>query len=96
MGNHRRRQDNAAPPDQNDKHPIRVQNGMDGGRSCSRSWVVQSRRDNNLAGRFPDIVAAGRRLGDVVLDGELVALREGKLDFGALASSPGLGPAGRG
>jgi ATP-dependent DNA ligase len=50
--------------------------------------VVQSRRDNNLAGRFPEIVGAARRLGDLVLDGELVALREGKLDFGALTSFP--------
>jgi ATP-dependent DNA ligase len=50
--------------------------------------VVQSRRDNDLALRFPEIVAAGRQLGDVVLDGEVVALREGRLDFGALTSSP--------
>src|SRR5689334_5822798 len=52
------------------------------------SGVVQSRRDNNLATRFPEIVTAGRWLGDVVLDGELVALRDGRLDFGALTSFP--------
>lgn len=49
---------------------------------------LQSRRDNDLAGRFPEIARAARSLGDVVVDGELVALREGKLDFGALTSSP--------
>jgi len=51
--------------------------------------VVQSRRNNDLAARFPEIVAAMRPLGDVVVDGELVALREGRLDFGSLASMPG-------
>jgi ATP-dependent DNA ligase len=50
--------------------------------------VVQSRRDNNLAARFPEIVAAARALGDVLVDGELVALREGRLDFGSLAAMP--------
>lgn len=50
--------------------------------------VVQSRRNNDLAARFPEIVVAGRELGDLVLDGELVALREGRLDFGALTSMP--------
>jgi ATP-dependent DNA ligase len=50
--------------------------------------VVQSRRNNNLAARFPEIAVAGRELGDLVLDGELVALREGRLDFGALTSMP--------
>ncbi|MGW5051908.1 ATP-dependent DNA ligase [Actinokineospora sp. NPDC004072] len=49
---------------------------------------VQSRRTNDLAARFPEIVAAGRALGDAVVDGELVALREGRLDFGALTSAP--------
>ncbi|GGS34747.1 MULTISPECIES: ATP-dependent DNA ligase [Actinokineospora] len=52
------------------------------------SGFVQSRRDNDLAARFPEIVAAGRGLGDLVLDGELVALREGRLDFSALTSAP--------
>jgi ATP dependent DNA ligase-like protein len=65
---------------------------FDGWRAAlwTQDGFVQSRRDNNLARRFPEIVDAGRQLGDVVLDGELVALREGKLDFGALASSPGV------
>jgi ATP-dependent DNA ligase len=57
--------------------------------------VVQSRRNNDLAARFPEIVAAMRVLGDVVVDGELVALREGRLDFGSLASMPA-GRAGAG
>ena len=50
--------------------------------------VVQSRRNNDLAARFPVIAAAARSLGDVVVDGELVALRDGKLDFGSLAVMP--------
>ena len=50
--------------------------------------VVQSRRNNDLAARFPEIVTAARSLGDVVVDGELVALREGRLDFGSLAVMP--------
>jgi ATP-dependent DNA ligase len=50
--------------------------------------VVQSRRNNDLAARFPEIAAAARALGDVVVDGELVALREGRLDFGSLAVMP--------
>jgi ATP-dependent DNA ligase len=64
---------------------------MDGWRAAlfTRTGYVQSRRDNNLAARFPEIAAAGRGLGDVVLDGELVALRDGRLDFGALTSTPG-------
>lgn len=62
----------------------------DGWRSAlwTQSGFVQSRRDNNLAQRFPEILAAARGLGDLVLDGELVALRDGRLDFGALASPP--------
>ena len=64
---------------------------MDGWRAAlfTRTGFVQSRRDNNLADRFPEIAGAGRALGDVVLDGELVALQDGRLDFGALTSSPG-------
>ena len=50
-------------------------------------WVP-SRRDNDLAARFPEIARAAQGLGDLVVDGELVALREGRLDFGALTSSP--------
>lgn len=50
--------------------------------------VLQSRRGSDLAVRFPEVMAAAESLGDVVLDGEVVALREGRLDFGALASSP--------
>lgn len=50
--------------------------------------VLQSRRNNDLAARFPEIMAAVRPLGDVVVDGELVALREGRLDFGSLVALP--------
>lgn len=64
---------------------------FDGWRAAvfAAAGVVQSRRNNNLAARFPEIVAATRALGDVVLDGELVALREGRLDFGSLVALPG-------
>jgi ATP-dependent DNA ligase len=63
---------------------------LDGWRALlfTASGFLQSRRNNNLADRFPEIVRAGRALGDLVLDGELVALREGKLDFGALTTFP--------
>ena len=63
---------------------------FDGWRAAvfTASGVVQSRRDNDLAKRFPEVVAGVRGLGDLVLDGELVALHEGRLDFGALASMP--------
>jgi ATP-dependent DNA ligase len=63
---------------------------FDGWRAAvfTASGVVQSRRDNNLAARFPEIATAARKLGDLVLDGELVALHNGKLDFGALTSAP--------
>ncbi|MFC4852770.1 hypothetical protein [Actinophytocola glycyrrhizae] len=50
--------------------------------------IVQSRRNNDLARRFPEIAAAARVVGDVVVDGELVALRDGRLDFGSLAVMP--------
>ncbi|WP_410583825.1 hypothetical protein [Amycolatopsis sp. lyj-108] len=49
---------------------------------------LQSRRETDLTGRFPEISAAAAALGDVVLDGELVALKDGRLDFGALTSTP--------
>ncbi|HEX2131713.1 MAG TPA: ATP-dependent DNA ligase, partial [Actinophytocola sp.] len=63
---------------------------FDGWRAAvfTAAGVVQSRRDNDLAARFPEVVEAVRGLGELVLDGELVALREGRLDFGALTSMP--------
>ncbi|MGY6658684.1 ATP-dependent DNA ligase [Amycolatopsis sp. TRM77291] len=54
----------------------------------SASGYLQSRRETDLTARFPEIVQAAGQLGDLVLDGELVALREGRLDFGALTSGP--------
>lgn len=50
--------------------------------------VLLSRQGNQLAERFPEVVRAGAELGEVVVDGELVALREGRLDIGALAAGP--------
>lgn len=50
--------------------------------------MLQSRAGTDLALRFPEVVPSLRGLGDVVLDGELVALRQGQLDFPALAVGP--------
>ncbi|MFL6127156.1 hypothetical protein [Actinophytocola sp.] len=63
---------------------------IDGWRVCvhTAAGIVQSRNGNDLAHRFPEIVAAGHVLGDVVIDGEMVALRDGRLDFTALALFP--------
>ena len=45
--------------------------------------VVQSRQQRTLTAHFPDIAAAINTLdSDVVLDGELVIWRTGRLDFG--------------
>ncbi|RKT69448.1 ATP dependent DNA ligase-like protein [Saccharothrix variisporea] len=63
----------------------------DGWRGCLHValGVVHSRSGTDPSRRFPEIVrAAHRQLGDVVLDGELVALRGGRLDFAALQSPP--------
>src|SRR5829696_6491173 len=50
-----------------------------------RSGVhLQSRQLRDLAAGFPDVAAAVARLGDVVLDGELVVWRAGRFDFAAL------------
>lgn len=49
--------------------------------------LVQSRAGKDLSARFPEIARAGHLVADAVLDGELVALRDGRLDFVALQSS---------
>src|SRR5215212_9949680 len=50
-----------------------------------RSGVhLQSRQLRDLTAGFPDVAAAVARLGDVVLDGELVVWRAGRFDFAAL------------
>ncbi|MFG7940942.1 ATP-dependent DNA ligase [Streptomyces cacaoi] len=47
--------------------------------------VLQSRRGSDMAGAFPDLAAAASALGrDLVLDGELVVLHRGRLDFDLL------------
>lgn len=63
---------------------------FDGWRVClfTKSRYVQSRPGNNLAHRFPELVEPAAALGDLVMDGEVVALRDGRLDFAALTSSP--------
>lgn len=42
---------------------------------------LQSRNGSGLAPAFPEIAAAGARLPELVLDGELVVVRDGRLDF---------------
>jgi ATP-dependent DNA ligase len=46
--------------------------------------TLQSRKLRDLIAGFPDIAAAVARLGEVVLDGELVVWRAGRFDFAAL------------
>lgn len=67
---------------------------LDGFRALafSRARRLQSRQGSlALTERFPDVLADLSGLGDVVLDGELVAMRHGRLEFSALR----LGPARR-
>lgn len=70
--------------------PLAFEIKLDGYRGLlfSGEGVLQSRNGNNLAARFPELLTAATDLGDVVLDGEIVAYRDGRLDFGALAGSP--------
>ncbi|WIX82838.1 hypothetical protein QRX50_19685 [Amycolatopsis carbonis] len=77
-------------PTSSTARPLSFESKMDGWRGVlfPRDGVLQSRRDNNLADRFPELFAAATSLGDVVLDGEIVAHRDGRLDFGSLAGSP--------
>ena len=66
---------------------------------ASRGRVrLQSRQMRSLTRYFPEIVAAVAELGeDVVLDGELVVWRQGRLDFAALQErlQPSTAQAGR-
>jgi ATP-dependent DNA ligase len=56
--------------------------------------MVQSRQQRVLTAHFPDIAAAVTTLDtDVVLDGEVVVWRAGRLDFGALQDRVRSGPA---
>jgi ATP-dependent DNA ligase len=69
---------------------LRYEPKWDGWRAilfAGNGWL-RSRRNNDLGRRFPEILTASAVLGDVVLDGELVALRDGRVDFGALATRP--------
>ncbi|WP_432855131.1 hypothetical protein ACQPXB_21720 [Amycolatopsis sp. CA-161197] len=50
--------------------------------------AVQSRTGSSLVDRFPGILEAAATLGRVVLDGEIVAYRDGRLDFAALGYGP--------
>ncbi|WP_309115211.1 RNA ligase family protein [Saccharothrix sp.] len=64
----------------------------DGWRGCLHvaRGKLHSRSGADLSCRFPEILrAAEQQVGDLVLDGELVALQAGRLDFAALQSAPG-------
>lgn len=45
---------------------------------------LQSRNGKDLSGSFPEIVRAAARLTDCVLDGELIAILDGRQDFDSL------------
>lgn len=60
----------------------------DGWRAVVADGVLHSRRGADLRDRFPEIVAAAAGFGAAVLDGELVALRGGRLQFAALQVGP--------
>src|SRR3954447_2697926 len=63
---------------------------------CDRDGVVlQSRQQRSLSDAFPDITTALAPLAErgVVLDGELVVWRAGRLDFAALQDRLRSGPA---
>lgn len=64
---------------------------LDGYRCCgfSHAGLLQSRQGSTaMTSRFPEVIADLSTLGDVVIDGELVALREGRLVFSALQAGP--------
>lgn len=63
---------------------------LDGWRgvAIARPRALLSRTGTPLAERFPEVVAAVADLGDVTLDGELVAVHHGRLEFAALQSGP--------
>ncbi len=51
--------------------------------------LLQSRQGNTaLTTRFPEVVADLTAIGDVVIDGELVAWRHGRLEFSSLQAGP--------
>lgn len=61
---------------------------FDGWRCCAGPGRLYSRAQKSLTARFPEIVEAVAKLGDVVIDGELVAWNDGHLDFAALQAGP--------
>lgn len=66
---------------------------MGGKQSGSPTPGLHSRRGTLLAARFPEVVPAVTGLGaGLVIDGELVALRDGRLEFAALQGGRGLAP----
>jgi ATP-dependent DNA ligase len=72
-----------------ERYPVAYEPKFDGWRGLlfCREGVLQSRQGHDLANRFPELITAAGQAGDVVLDGEVVATRNGCLDFGALAGS---------
>lgn len=49
---------------------------------------LQSRSGKDLSARFPELTGRLRELGPVMLDGEIVALRDGELEPAALSTTP--------
>ena len=56
---------------------------LDGWRCCAHvpDGVLHTRRSTDITSRFPEVLDAARTLGQVVLDGELVAYQDGRLVF---------------
>lgn len=57
---------------------------LDGWRCYTADGRLLTRAHKDLTTRFPEVAAAASRLGDLVCDGELCALRGGRLDFTGL------------
>jgi bifunctional non-homologous end joining protein LigD len=55
---------------------------------------LRTRKGLDWTARFPEIAAAGRHLGNCLLDGEIVAPRRGHSDFGMLQSALSEGKTG--
>ncbi|MEU0512571.1 hypothetical protein [Amycolatopsis sp. NPDC006125] len=64
--------------------PVAYEPKLDGWRCYTAGGLLLTRAHKDLTGRFPEVAAAASALGDLVLDGELCALRGDRLDFSGL------------
>jgi ATP-dependent DNA ligase len=64
--------------------PFALEPKLDGWRCYAAAGRVLTRHQKDITRRFPELVEAVDLLGDVVVDGELCALRGGRLDFQGL------------